>query len=455
MPNKQKQQTKKKNSFSSKQKKGGPTTSRTKTSQSRPKPFMSMFRDTPTTVIQREYLRALGSKTGMPITNPFIYHFNPGDANTFSWLSRLAQNYEFYRLKKAHVHYEPQCPITTVGALYAYFDYDSEDSPCTTVQTVMNNECSDTSAVFKTLDLHIRPDRVHATSPWKKVRVLESTGLTDTSLYEMGKLYLSTSATNEELGVFWVDYEFEFKSPQVPMGSAEATSLEIVSEILLGSTTVQTYIAGPEAGVEDATFKGGIELEAQVPYTLNTSYPGWYRRFKTGRSQHSLLTTTIVFTDADCANDDSSTFDPLAEDWCVAPTVVSSGTKRANLISKSSEHNNGLWTEVCQWEIDLNQDQGDEGISFIRSSNWGKAGVWAIDIAILLAKYFVNSTNRPVVPATLFSQRRIKSLSDRFQSKLAVSGSSQSHNPENHISDDQPMYIRTGEKGWKLAEHGS
>lgn len=72
-----------------------------------------------------EILQSITAATGAML--PRSWYINPRNADTFKWLSKVAEAYDQFRIRSLSIRYEPACASTTEGTICMLFDYDIED----------------------------------------------------------------------------------------------------------------------------------------------------------------------------------------------------------------------------------------------------------------------------------------------------------------------------------------
>lgn len=169
-------------------------------------------------VCHREYL---GDITGTTAFTNLAYPLNPGMAQTFPWLSSVAQNYQQYKFHG--LVFEFRSLITDFvtsgapGVVVMATNYNADQAAYSTKQEMENTEFA--VAVKPTLNLmHAVECAVDLTStPIKYVREGTVPSAQDLRLYDQGKFQFATQANpTQTLGELWVSYCVEFFKPELP-----------------------------------------------------------------------------------------------------------------------------------------------------------------------------------------------------------------------------------------------
>lgn len=149
---------------------------------------------------------------------------NPGRAEVFPWLSRLANCYQEYRIKGMVYHYVPTSGnisgsgTPALGSVMLQTSYRSTDSPPTS-KIEMLNEYWSTEVVPSETACH--PIECNPNENPFNIQYVRSDDATLPStdsplLYDLGTTHVATDGQATDgaaLGDLWVTYEIEFKKP--------------------------------------------------------------------------------------------------------------------------------------------------------------------------------------------------------------------------------------------------
>jgi len=227
-----------------------------------------------------------------PITNTLAYtvtgfNVNPGLADTFPWLSKVASRYDKYRFTKLRFEFRSVAATSTPGVCMMSFDYNAADplpvNKQIQAQTIPNAE----NNIWVNNDLVVPVDQ-----QWRFVRQSLVAG-TDIKTYDMGVMSLSTVYGGGSVGgELYVEYTVELEKPSEPDAIAS-----------LGTAT-GPLVAGPLfSGSVPMAFTGLPSWRAISSTALECVVPGtWvFTQETTGASitfaiQPSLLIGTPVVT---------------------------------------------------------------------------------------------------------------------------------------------------------------
>lgn len=139
---------------------------------------------------------------------------NPGLPSQFMWVNRQARNYETYRVKSFRVRYVPRVAATCIGSVILSPEYDPMEPGPKDEQEATNAMGASEFVPWTDGQIVLSPAACHANGKTKLVRTYEVAG--NLALYDVANIYIVTTgmAGTDVVGKIWVDYEFEFASPQ-------------------------------------------------------------------------------------------------------------------------------------------------------------------------------------------------------------------------------------------------
>jgi len=213
-------------------------------------------------VCHREYLGDINGTAGF--TNR-QFPLNPGMANTFPWLSTIAQNYQEYKFHGIIFEFRPLITDFVAagapGAVIMATNYNSDSPAYTSKQEMENSEFA--VSVKPTLGLMhgVECNGGQTILPQRYVRIGNPPVGQDLRLYDLGLFQFATQTNPvQALGELWVSYCVEFFKPVLPLDVggvilshysnrgtvAPATPLGNLGGISSGNLTV-TFTAGTTA----------------------------------------------------------------------------------------------------------------------------------------------------------------------------------------------------------------
>lgn len=151
----------------------------------------------------------------------------PGDPTVFPWLNKIAQNFEYYKVKKMSARYENACSTTTSGQVLLYWDYDVTDPvPLTFAQaSVMSG--NKLSAPWDRFVLPASVSAIHQQEPSYYVATSATNNRLNDSCSLMVCTIPSLGSAPLAWGNIWIDFSFEFSLPAFETSLPEAPNLAL------------------------------------------------------------------------------------------------------------------------------------------------------------------------------------------------------------------------------------
>lgn len=174
------------------------------------------------TIRHKEFLCSIKGSKNFTLQRFFL--LQPGDTNTFPWLSGVANRFQQYRIKGMVFHYVPtsgyavQGDDPSLGAVMIQTSYRANDSDPTSKVEMMNeywaseNIPSDSFCHPIECAPQENPFQIHY------VRTLPVPTGDSPLLYDIGKTYVATQGMpgdGKVVGDLWVTYEIELLKPQI------------------------------------------------------------------------------------------------------------------------------------------------------------------------------------------------------------------------------------------------
>jgi hypothetical protein len=178
------------------------------------------------------------------------YDINPSNIRLFPWLSRMATQYQQYRVHGMVVEYKSMssdyAASGPLGTVMIASNYNVNDLPYPTKVALENSEFAVSSKPSRSIIHAIECDpNLGATNRYYYVRDLTASGteLSDNRLYDLAKIQVATSGlpgtAGATMGEIWVSYDIEFTKPVLSAGSVGLVSAyAAVSAPTLGSPSV-------------------------------------------------------------------------------------------------------------------------------------------------------------------------------------------------------------------------
>lgn len=147
------------------------------------------------------------------------YSVNPGLTVPFSFLSRVAVNFQQYRFLRCRFRFEPACSTATSGTILISPDYNSKENPPTSLSTAMNNIGSLSTNSWRPLTVDLAPKAMFSLGKMKNIRNGAITGELNT--YDAARVYVCVEGQSDtnSIGLLYIDYTVELSLPQVSLSS--------------------------------------------------------------------------------------------------------------------------------------------------------------------------------------------------------------------------------------------
>lgn len=176
------------------------------------------------TVTHSEMFASITSGTsGFQVLSPGNgWVLNPRNTSVFPWLAYQATGWEQFHFKKLKFRFVSGNPSTASGMAYSFIDYDVDDLPPTIVEQFSSAGGARTSNVWDGFSVEANSSLMHGDCFWKYVAGSQSKELR--TVYG-GFLNFAVNTSQALTWDIWVDYDVEFRSPQLvtPIKSASLT----------------------------------------------------------------------------------------------------------------------------------------------------------------------------------------------------------------------------------------
>lgn len=250
---------------------------------------------------RREFLQDVVSSASANTFKIDTFSLNPGQSETFPWLSNLAESYEQYRIRGLIFQFvslsadATASVATSLGYVAMSTQYDVLDAPFSTKQEMENYdmaqsckpsrsqihgvECAPKQSVLH--ELYVRPGDAPPTS--------------DLRMYDFGNFSIASSApgTLVTLGELWVSYDIELFKPKMPNTvTGNLDTLHLVRNNTTGTS--------PAYGLIDVQSAGSIQWNASntvlslTNMVIGTQYMFKYQLSAPGTTITTLPTFTIT-----------------------------------------------------------------------------------------------------------------------------------------------------------------
>jgi len=226
------------------------------------RPSVTTSRNGDCRIVHREYIQDILS----PVQSAAFQiaaklAINPGQASTYPWLSKIAQNFESYKFRKLRFDYETEQATSQTGSAIMAVDYDASDPSPVSKQQMMAYRNSVRSAVWSpSQHVSALPDLSKKNQYY--VRPGPQPAGTDIKEYDVGNFFFgiqSSLVAGTSFGELYVEYDVDLITPVYEIVSGDAESDSSVG------TTGQTG-AHPFG-----TTQGPTQVETGQPLTTFTN----------------------------------------------------------------------------------------------------------------------------------------------------------------------------------------
>jgi len=165
------------------------------------------------------------SATGEKIpASPLKLPINPGDGQTFPWLSSIARRYEKYVFKKIKFVYVPQVSTLANGRVIMTPVYDPAEEIPTDLRYLYNASDTRAASVYQHCEVMLPSGKINKELYVRELSELANIDERELRTSDVGYLAVSLSETGATLigtsvpvafGDIFVEYEVELRSPRV------------------------------------------------------------------------------------------------------------------------------------------------------------------------------------------------------------------------------------------------
>lgn len=188
------------------------------------------------------------------------YTLNPGNVDTFPWLSNIAKNFEEYRFHGLVFEFKStsanalNSTNTALGTVIMATQYDSVEETFSNKRDMENHEFASSTKPSQSV-LHGVETKPKYTSISTNLYVLSGAQPADTDkrLYDLGKFTIATTGMQAQcvIGELWVTYDIEFYKPQLLAAIPNTTAYAHYYNATLAGT-----LHDPFTGIDGGTITG-------------------------------------------------------------------------------------------------------------------------------------------------------------------------------------------------------
>jgi hypothetical protein len=248
----------------------------------RSKPKVRQRKSGTETFVHKEIVQDINGSVGFSANK---FNFNPGLAR-FAWLSKVAQRWSKYRVKRLRFYFVPSKAVTTTpGTVYLAANHDPNSGAPLTENALSSYDDNNSSPVYKTCVLDVKTSVSFSGIQFKKIR--DSPIGQDLQLYDTCSLIYCTvdCADTSAIGKLWVEYEIDMVSSIIEDDTPSAHNISrfgITNQAFAASGVAQDVIWDTEVNnpvtmglTHDAGAitvpKGAYMVFATIQSSTNTS----------------------------------------------------------------------------------------------------------------------------------------------------------------------------------------
>lgn len=229
-------------------------------------------------VHHREYLGDIITSSTVGAFKNQSYVVNPGDSETFPWLSTIAQNYEQYKIHgivfmfKSTSGESVASTNTSIGTVVMATDYNVNANPYRAKSDMENSQFAQSfkASVSAVHGLECEPSEL----PLKAYYVRSGNIATNDSLkfYDLANFQIATQgfqAASVNIGELWVTYLVEFLKPQLPISiGGSVPSQRIVRSSTTNAAPLGLIGVSSDGSLNMAATSTGVVLAEVVPLQI-------------------------------------------------------------------------------------------------------------------------------------------------------------------------------------------
>jgi hypothetical protein len=191
--------------------------------------------------------------------NNSTYDINPSNTKLFPWLSRMATQYQQYRVHGMIVEYKSMssdyAASGPLGTVMIASNYNVNDRPFATKVALENSEFAVSSKPSRSIIHAIECDpALGAANRYYYVRDVgaSAAGVSDNRLYDLAKVQVATSGlpgtAGATMGEIWVSYDIEFTKPVLSSGGGGSSNLQFGMAAISSPDLSSPSITGARVG---------------------------------------------------------------------------------------------------------------------------------------------------------------------------------------------------------------
>jgi hypothetical protein len=195
---------------------------------------------------------------------------NPGLAESFPWLSGVAQHYERYRIDSFTVRYKNLKGTDSDGNIIMSFDYDTLDpAPASAVVQTQSTVFID-GAPWRIFEMKVPTDGTK--------KFIRSTGIAgaDLKTYDFGRVFVSAEGCADDSDHGYLEFEYHVSLFEKQTAGATTYANRCYSSWNLSANTA-ALSASAVLDIDEAAVTAAADAPTNVNGTITLGSPGFYR----------------------------------------------------------------------------------------------------------------------------------------------------------------------------------
>lgn len=251
------------------------------------RPKMQSLASGDVVVRHREYIRDIGGSIGFAAE---AFPINPGQAQTFPWLSSLASRFESYRFMRLAFELNNLAPTSETGTVALAVDYDAADPAPASKLQALSYRSSVRVSPWRSVRFESLPEDLHRTSTYYLRTAAVLSGGLDIKMYDVGNLFVITQgqiSPGAGVSELYVEYEVILMTPQIDfLGSTVGARLSGT----VGLTA--TALFGTDATVDaESTLALTVDTTSGASVKFNQDFTGLWIMEVTGTGLADVTTS--------------------------------------------------------------------------------------------------------------------------------------------------------------------
>lgn len=193
-----------------------------------------------TTIVHTEFL---GDISGSSAFTNRVYKVNPGDAQTFPWLSQIADSFDKYKFRRLMFSYRTSSTdystTSTLGMVVMAAQYNVLDPQFNNKLVMENYDTAISTKISQSCIYGVECKNSTQAAGQLYIRATPNPSSSDQRLYDLCNFNLATVANpnTQVIGELWVSYEVELYNPNITYSQYGTSSIVYHGVSVTGTAT--------------------------------------------------------------------------------------------------------------------------------------------------------------------------------------------------------------------------